>query len=48
MPHNKPLQRSGIDKVLGRGRRCPAPKQVVLARVLMAQWPAAKRGRWAS
>ena len=45
MPHNNPLQRSGIDKVLGRGRGCPATKRVLRARVPTRQWPAAERGR---
>jgi hypothetical protein len=45
MTPNKPLQRSGIDKVLGRGRGRAAIKQVPRARVLSRQWPAAERGR---
>lgn len=45
MASNKPLQRSGVDKVLGRGRGRAASKQVMRARVLMGQWPAAERGR---
>ena len=44
MPPDKPLQRSGIDKVLGRRRGSPAPKQVMFARVLKPQWLAAERG----
>jgi hypothetical protein len=44
MPSNKPLQRSGVDKVLGRGRLGAATKQVMRARVLKYQWPAAERG----
>ena len=42
---NKPLQRSGVDKVLGRGRGRLATKQVQRARVLKGQRPAAERGR---
>jgi hypothetical protein len=42
---DKPLQRSGLDKLPGRGRGRPAPKQVLRARVLMRLWPAAERGR---
>ena len=45
VPPNKPLQRSGVDKVLGRGRGVAVLKQVLRARVLMCQWPAAERGR---
>jgi hypothetical protein len=41
---NKPLQRSGVDKVLGRGRVGVVHKQVMRARVLKGQWPAAERG----
>jgi hypothetical protein len=41
---NKPLQRSGVDKVLGRGRGRLASKQVWRARVLKRLWPAAERG----
>jgi hypothetical protein len=41
---NKPLQRSGLDKVLGRGRGEVVLEQVLRARVLMRQWPAAERG----
>jgi hypothetical protein len=44
-PYNNPLQRSGMDKVLGRGRGRPAPKQVMRARVLMRTRLAAERGR---
>jgi hypothetical protein len=43
MPPNKPLQRSGLDKVLGRGRGDVALEQVMRARVLKCQWPAAER-----
>jgi hypothetical protein len=45
MPSNKPLQRSGVDKVPGRGREEVVLKQVMRARVLKRQWPAAERGR---
>jgi hypothetical protein len=41
---NKPLQRSGIDKVLGRGRGDAVLEQVMRARVLKRLWPAAERG----
>jgi hypothetical protein len=44
-PPNKPLQRSGLDKVLGRGRGYVVLEQVLRARVLSGQWPAAERGR---
>jgi hypothetical protein len=42
---NKPLQRSGVDKVPGRGRETVEQGQVLRARVLAGQWPAAERGR---
>jgi hypothetical protein len=42
-PSNKPLQRSGFDKVLGRGRGEVVLKQVPRARVLRPQWPVAER-----
>jgi hypothetical protein len=45
MTPNNPLPRSGVDKVLGRGRGRAASKQVMRARVLIGQWPAAERGR---
>ncbi len=45
MAPNNPLQRSGIDKVLGRGRGGGLLEQVMRARVLMRGWPAAERGR---
>jgi hypothetical protein len=48
MPSNKPLQRSGLDKVLGRGRGNVVLEQVLRARVLMQLWPAAERGCWAT
>jgi hypothetical protein len=41
---NKPLQRSGVDKVLGRGRGDVVVEQVPCARVLKRLWPAAERG----
>jgi hypothetical protein len=41
---NKPLQRSGMDKVLGRGRGDVVLEQVMRARVLKGRWPAAERG----
>jgi hypothetical protein len=44
MSANKPLQRSGMDKVLGRGRGVAVLEQVPRARVLKGQWPAAERG----
>jgi hypothetical protein len=44
-PANKPLQRSGLDKVLGRGRAGDVREQVLRARVLKRLWPAAERGR---
>jgi hypothetical protein len=43
-PPNKPLQRSGVDKVLGRGRGVALLEQVLRARVLVGQWAAAERG----
>jgi len=42
---NKPLQRSGLGKVLGRGRGEVVLEQVLRARVKMGQRPAAERGR---
>ena len=45
VPSNKPLQRSGLDKVLGRGRGGVALEQVLRARVLRPHWPAAERSR---
>jgi hypothetical protein len=42
-PPHKPLQRFVLDKVLGRGRERPAPKQVIRARVLGHTSPAAER-----
>jgi hypothetical protein len=44
----KPLQRSGVDNVLGRGRGRPAPKQVWRARVLKRGRPAAEWGCYAA
>jgi hypothetical protein len=43
-PPNKPLQRSGMDKVLGRGRETVEQGQVLRARVLRRQCPGAERG----
>jgi len=45
MPHNNPLQRSGNDKVLGRGRGRAVAGQVRAARVLERPRAAAERGR---
>jgi hypothetical protein len=45
VPPNKSLQRSAVDRVLGRGRGDAVLEQVVRARVLMGQWPADERGR---
>jgi hypothetical protein len=44
-PHNNPLQRSVIDKVLGRGRGDVVLDQVLRARVLERLRAAAERGR---
>jgi hypothetical protein len=41
---NKSLQRSGIDKVPGRGRGVGVLEQVMSAHVLKCQQPAAERG----
>jgi hypothetical protein len=41
---NKPLQRSGVDKVPGRGRGEGVLEQVPCARVLRPQCPVAERG----
>ena len=46
-PPNKPLQRAGYDKVLGRGRVCVSPEQVNRARVLKRTRAVAERGRYA-
>jgi len=43
---SKPLQRSGLDKVPGRGRGVVVLEQVLRARVLKGQWPAAERSCW--
>jgi hypothetical protein len=48
MPANKPLQRSGLDKVLGRGRGDAVLEQVLRARVLKGSRPAAERSCWAA
>jgi hypothetical protein len=45
MSPNKPLQWSGLDKVLGRGRGVVVLDQVMRAGVLRRQWPAAELGR---
>jgi hypothetical protein len=42
---NKPLQRSGLDKVLGRGRGEAVLEQVMCARVLKRGWPVAEWSR---
>jgi len=47
-PPNNPLQRSVIDKVLGRGRGRLLLRQVTSARVLERTRSAAERGRYAS
>lgn len=44
MPPNKPLQRSGTDKVLGRGRGEGVLEHVLRARVLRRLRPAGERG----
>jgi hypothetical protein len=43
VPPNKPAQRSGSVKVLGRGRVVVVLQRVLRARVLMGQLPAAER-----
>ena len=45
MSSNNPLQRSGVDKVLGRGRGAVVIEQVLRGRVLKGTRPAAERGR---
>ncbi len=45
MTHNKPLQRAGHDKVLGRGRIDVALDQALRARVLKRTRAVAERGR---
>ena len=47
-PPNKLLQRSGVEKVLGRGRGEAVLEQVRRARVLKCLWPVAERGCWAT
>jgi hypothetical protein len=42
---NKPLQRSGVDKVFGRGRGDVVLEQILRACVLKCQWPAAEWSR---
>jgi hypothetical protein len=44
-PSNNPLQRFGIDKVLGRGRGDVVLEQVLRARVLKRLRSAAERDR---
>ena len=44
-PSNKPLQRTGLDKVSGRGQGEAVLEQVLRARVLKRGWPAAERSR---
>jgi hypothetical protein len=46
-PPNNPLQRSVMDKVLGRGRGRAVAGQVCAARVLERPRAAAERGRYA-
>jgi hypothetical protein len=41
---NKPLQRSGIERVLGCGQGEVVLEQVMRARILKRLWPAAERG----
>jgi len=43
-PPNKPLQRSGVDKGLVRGREGHVLEQVLRAHVRSGQWPATERG----
>lgn len=45
MTPNKLLQRSRVDRVLGRGREVGVLEQALRARVLKSQWPAAEWGR---
>jgi hypothetical protein len=45
MPHNKSLQRSGTNKVLGRGREMSVPWRAPSARVLKHTRAAAELGR---
>jgi hypothetical protein len=45
---NKHMQRTGMNKVQGRGRTIAVHIQVLLARVLEGQWPVADVGRWAT
>jgi hypothetical protein len=44
-PSNKPLQRSGSDKALGRGRSGVVLDLALRARVLKRTRPVAQRGR---
>ena len=48
LPPDKPLQRSGMDKVLGRRRGGDVLEQVMCARVLMRTRPDAERRRQAA
>jgi hypothetical protein len=45
VPPNKPLQRSGVDKVLGRGRGDVVLEQVLRARVLRCRRAVAELDR---
>jgi hypothetical protein len=45
---NKPMQRAGTHKVLGRGRSMFSQSQVCLARVLIGQRAVADGCRWAA
>jgi hypothetical protein len=45
---NKPMQRAGTDKLLGRGRLSAVHEQVTSARVLNRQRAVADGGRWAT
>jgi hypothetical protein len=47
-PHNNRMQRSGHDKVHGRGRSLTVHDLVLLARVLIDQRAVADAGRWAT
>lgn len=42
---NKPLERSGVDKVYGRGRGFGVHEQVMRAPVLISLWPVAELRR---
>jgi hypothetical protein len=47
-PHNNRMQRSGHDKVRGRGRSFTVFVQGCRARVLIGQRAVADAGRWAT